>query len=147
VQDRCGVPFALENITYYFELPGSRLREAELLTRIVERADCGLLLDLNNLYVNSRNHNYDPYEFMRALPLERVLQIHIAGAVERDTFIVDSHAHPTGDEVFEYLRFVCEKVPPPSVVLERDQNLPPFAELLAELRRARAAMRPTPVSA
>jgi uncharacterized protein (UPF0276 family) len=140
VQERLGLPLLLENITYHFELPGATLTEGQLIKRIVETADCGILLDLNNVYVNSYNNEYDPVKFMLSLPLDRVMQIHIGGAVERDGVMIDSHAHPVADPVFEYLRFVCKNSSVGAILLERDSNFPAFDELARDMRLARAIL-------
>jgi uncharacterized protein (UPF0276 family) len=141
LQQRCRLTLLLENITYHFVPPGTRFQEWELLSRIVEGADCGILLDLNNLYVNAHNHRYDPYEFLRSIPLDRVVQVHIGGSTERRGVLIDSHAHPVPDEVFEYLDHVCRHSPISAVLLERDRNIPPFGELSLEMARARSVLR------
>ena len=140
LQDRFGLPLLLENITYYFALPGGTLTEGQLLKRIVERADCGILLDLNNLYVNAYNNHYDPYEFLNTLPMERVIQVHIGGCTMRDGVLIDSHAHAVQEPIFEYLRFVCNNSPVAAILLERDRDFPPFEELAQEMRRARSIL-------
>jgi uncharacterized protein (UPF0276 family) len=141
LQTECGLPLLLENITYYFQVPGATLTEWELLTRIVETADCGILLDLNNLYVNARNNGYDAYRYLRSIPLDRVMQVHIGGTTVHDGVLIDSHAHPVPEEVFEYLGYVCRHSPVSAVLLERDRNMPPFEELSLEMRRARGVLR------
>jgi len=140
LQNRFGLTFLLENITSHFTLPGASLTEWELLTRIVEEADCGILLDLNNVYVNASNSGYDPYEFLRGIPLERVLQIHLGGAVMRDGVMIDSHGHPVPEPVFDLLDFVCDHSPVSAILLERDRNMPAFEELSQEMRRARSIL-------
>ena len=141
LQERFGIPFLLENITYHFTVPGGTLTEWDLITKIVERADCGILLDLNNVYVNAHNHGYDPYKFLENIPLERALQIHIAGAAMNDDIMIDSHGHPVGEPVFEYLGYVCRQVPVAGILLERDKNMPPFEELVREMARARVILK------
>src|SRR5262249_52628384 len=78
-QDYIGRPLLVENITYYMQMPGRQMHEAQFISEVLERADCGMLLDLNNVFVNSVNHRFDPYEFLSAIPLDRVVQIHMAG--------------------------------------------------------------------
>lgn len=141
MQKRCGLPLLLENIAYHFVMPGSTLTEWELISRIVEDADCGLLLDLNNLHVNARNHGYDPYHLLRHIPLDRVVQVHIAGGFSRNGVLIDSHAHPVPDEVFDYLDYVCRHSAVSTVLLERDRNFPAFGELADEMSRARSIVR------
>ncbi|MBV9542806.1 MAG: DUF692 domain-containing protein [Chloroflexi bacterium] len=129
--------FLLENITYYFEMPGSMMSEAEFLTRVVEQADCGLLLDVNNLAINASNHGYDPERFLRLIPLERVVEVHVAGGAKQGTLRVDTHGHPVSDDVWRLLEIVCRRAPVHGIVLEREQNMPSFDELLDEIRHAR----------
>jgi uncharacterized protein (UPF0276 family) len=137
VQDRFALPFLLENITYHFPLPGATMNEWEIISEIVEKADCGILLDLTNVLVNSYNNRYDPYEFLRNIPLERVIQIHIAGITMRDGIMIDSHSHAVPNEVYSYLGYVCERSPVAAILLERDRNMPPFSELAQEMQRGR----------
>ncbi|WP_240486709.1 DUF692 family multinuclear iron-containing protein [Hyalangium minutum] len=152
VQEILGVPFLLENITYAFAIP-SPLGEAEFITRVLTEADCGLLLDLANVFINSQNHRYDPYAFLDALPLERVVQVHLAGGERRGGQWIDSHSqrvdsHP---EVWKLLEYVAERSQVRAVLIERDQNFPEeFQEMLEDIDRAkeilhrahRAAPRP-----
>jgi uncharacterized protein (UPF0276 family) len=137
LMERTRVPFLLENITYYFEIPGAEMTEWEFIRRVVEGSGCWMLLDLNNLSVNARNHNYDPYEFLNSIPLGRVVEVHLAGGAMLDGLYVDTHGHPVGEEVWELLEFVCRRADVKGIVLERDQNFPAPEELVAELRRAR----------
>lgn len=131
-------PLILENITYTLQLPGATLGEAEFVAEVVERADCGLLLDVTNLHINSVNHGYDPLEFLRRIPLGRVVQLHfVGGHRHRGGELVDSHSSRTPEEVWDIMGHVLERAPVRGAILERDENLPPLAELLAELSRAR----------
>lgn len=130
-------PLILENITYTLTLPGATHGEAEFLSEVVERADCGLLLDVTNLHINSVNHGYDPREFLGRLPLGRVVQLHFVGGHRHGRELIDSHSERTPEEVWDIMRHVLERAPVRGAVLERDENLPPLAELLAELGRAR----------
>jgi uncharacterized protein (UPF0276 family) len=133
-------PFLLENITYYFALPSAEMTEAEFIAAVLEAADCGLLLDLNNLYVNSRNHGYDPYAFLDRIPLHRVVEVHLAGGLRRGDLWVDTHGEAVPEEVWAYLAYVCARTDVPAVLLERDQNFGAFEDLAAELRRARSIL-------
>ncbi len=138
VKERINKPFLLENITYYFKIPGSELSESEFITRILEKADVGLLLDVCNLFMNSQNHGYDPYEFLQSIPLERVVQLHIAGGVRHKDKWIDTHSHSVHDEVFELVDYIVEHAPVKGILLERDSNYPAsFTEILEELERAR----------
>lgn len=138
--DRIGRPMLVENISYYMPLGASAMDEAEFVAEVAERADCGLMLDVNNVFVNSRNHGFDPLDWLRKVPIERVVQMHVAGHEfwdAREAVIVDTHGAPVRREVDDLLAWVVERTGPVPVVLERDTNIPPLAELLAE--RARLA--------
>jgi uncharacterized protein (UPF0276 family) len=142
-RDAIGVPMAVENISFYLH-PGKRqMGEAEFIARVCERADCGLMLDVNNAYVNATNFGFDVDEWMRTVPLERVVQIHVAGHEWFDegpggTLIVDTHGADICDPVLALLGRVLPRIGPVPVVLERDQAIPPLKELLAEVGRIRA---------
>lgn len=141
VQAKAGIPMLLENVTYYFRLPDSELPEHEVITEIVRGADCGLLLDLNNLLANARNHAYDPYAFLDRIPLDRVMQVHLAGGAWRQGVYIDTHGNPVEDDEWKFLEYVCRRAPIKAVLLERDVDVPPLPELFAELDHARAIMR------
>jgi uncharacterized protein (UPF0276 family) len=131
------VPLLLENITYTVALPGSEMGEADFIAELLEQTDSGLLLDVTNLHTNAVNHGYDPDNFLKRLPLDRVTQLHFAGGHWRQNILVDSHAHPTPPEVWAWIDEVFARAPVKAAVLERDDNLPPFQRLLDEARRAR----------
>ncbi len=133
VKEQIEKPFLIENTTYYMSMPGTDMTEPQFLTELLEEADCGLLLDVNNVYVNSVNHGFDPYLFLDQLPLERVVQIHMAGHLAKEDIVLDTHGAPIADPVFDLLRYVLSKTTVCGITLERDQNLPPFDEILAEL--------------
>lgn len=140
-QEMLGVPLLLENITYYMAIPGGTMTEAEFFSKVVNGADCGVLLDLTNLYINSQNLHYDPYEFIDDIPLERVVQVHLAGGVYEDEVWIDTHSQPIDrhPEVWSLLDYLCRRAPVRSVLIERDANLPDdFGEMLAEVEHARA---------
>jgi hypothetical protein len=130
-----GVPMAFENISWYAHPGQPELTETEFITSILDRSGCQLVLDVNNVYVNSQNHGFDPAAFIAALPLERVVQIHVAGHTRAsDGFIIDSHGAAVIDPVLDLLAGVIERTGPMPVLLERDNDVPPLAELLGELR-------------
>lgn len=136
VEDRLGLPMAIENITWYAHPGRQEQREAEFIREILERADCGLLLDVNNVWVNAQNHGFDPKAFIRELPLERVVQMHVAGhTLSSSGLVVDTHGAPVIDPVSELLEWTLEQTGPMPVLLERDNDIPPLPELLAEVRR------------
>ena len=130
-------PLILENITYTVNLPFSDMDEASFLAEVLERSDCGLLLDVTNVYTNSVNHGYDPVAFIERLPPERVVQLHFVGGHWREGVLVDSHSQPTPPQVWSLMEEVMKRMAVRSVVLERDENLPPFKELLGELEQVR----------
>ena len=142
-REAVGVPLLLENISYLVALPGE-LTEAQFLTEIVERAECGLLLDLHNVYANAVNHDYDAREFIAALPLERVAQIHLGGGHDEDGLRIDSHSGPAPAPVWELLRFVAARADLKAVIVEWDTHLPPFEVLRREVETARRILRGQP---
>lgn len=133
VQELLGRRLTLENPTYYFAAPGAELSEAEFIGEVARRADCLLLLDVNNVWVNAKNHGYDPRAFLRQLPLERVTQVHLAGHDATGEFVIDTHGAPIVPEVLALYRDVLPRVGDVWTVIERDQNVPPLAELVREL--------------
>lgn len=137
VQDTLGLRIAIENSSYYFVPPDSDMSESEFISRVVSLADCNVHLDVNNLYVNSRNLGYDAQQFLHNIPLERVCYLHVAGHyVEPDGWMVDTHGASVVDEVWRLLQQTyqltgCSHLP---TCLERDFNFPAFSELQQELR-------------
>ncbi|GAA4431634.1 DUF692 family multinuclear iron-containing protein [Actinokineospora soli] len=134
------VDLLLENITYYFQLPFNDMSEAEFTTRVLESTDTGLLLDVNNVWINSVNLGFDPHEFLDSIPLDRVVQIHIAGGVDAGGMIVDTHSAPVNEHVWRLLDHAVSRSPVKAVLLEWDQDWPDFDILLQHLDRARAVM-------
>lgn len=135
-------PLILENSAATFTLPGE-MDEPDFLTAVQQATACGLLLDVTNLHVNACNQGYDAGEALARLPLERVVQLHFTGGHRRIEVEIDSHSHPTPEPVWALMAEVCRRAPVRAAILERDQRLPPIAELLAEVRRAQA-MLPEP---
>ena len=117
------MPFAIENPSYYIAYGHNEMTEAEFLTELVTRADCALLLDVNNVYVNSQNHGYDPTAFIDALPLDRVVQLHMAGHDDRGDVLIDTHG--------ALFRHVVTRTGPVSTILEWDAEIPEMTSLLA----------------
>jgi uncharacterized protein (UPF0276 family) len=138
VQARVETPLALENATFYAHMPGGTMDEAAFLRAVVEEAGCGLLLDVNNVYVNALNHGGDPRAFIDRLPLERVVQIHVAGHTRRDDVVIDTHIGPVIDPVWELYRHTIARIGRlvPTLV-EWDQEIPPLDVVLDEVDRAR----------
>jgi hypothetical protein len=133
------VPLALENVATLFEWPSPELDEAVFLAEVLERADVLLLLDIENVYANAKNHGGDPVAFLDRLPLDRLAYVHVAGGVERQGLYHDSHAHPVPPPVLDLLEKLCARVAVPGILLERDGDFPAEPELTAELERIAAA--------
>lgn len=147
VQDLLGRRIAMENISYYAPL-GAEMSELDFIQAVLARADCDLLLDVNNIYVNSVNHRYDASAFLRALPAERVAYFHVAGHYnEAPDLIVDTHGSPVVDPVWALLDEAYAVFGPVPTLLERDFNIPPLPELQAELEQIRAAQSKHPAAA
>jgi len=136
-QRAIAVPLIVENISFTLTWPGAEMTEAEFLTRLVSETGCGLLLDVTNLYINARTHGYDPRVFLEKLPAASIVQLHYVGEEELRGGLVDSHARPTTPPIWELLEQVLAFAPVKGAILERDECLPPFEELLPELDRAR----------
>ena len=134
------MPLALENIASLFEWPGAEMDEAAFLTEALERTESLLLLDVENVYANARNHGWDAVRFLNAIPLERIAYVHVAGGVERGGLYHDSHAHRVPPAVLDLLEELCARVAVPGVLLERDDCFPCEEELNAELDAIAAAV-------
>lgn len=137
--DVLGVPFALENITYYVHPGRAELSELAFLNGVLEASDAGLLLDVNNVYVNSLNHGTDARAFIAGLDLSRVVEIHVAGHTRKPSgLVLDTHGAPVADPVLELLDFTLRRTGPKPVLLERDNDVPELGELLEEVATLRA---------
>lgn len=135
MRDAIECEIAVENVSYYGASSWSTMTEQEFLLEVLEQADAKLLLDVNNVYVNARNHGFDAQAWLDAVPAERVVQIHVAGHQENGSeVIIDTHAEPVRDEVYSLLEHTLRRLGPVPVLLERDDKFPPLAELLAEVR-------------
>jgi uncharacterized protein len=138
VQDFLGRRILLENVSSYVTFRDSRLSEWQFLAEVATRADCLILLDVNNIYVSSVNHEFAPLDYLHAIPAERVQQIHLAGHENHGDYLVDTHDHPVPDPVWELYAAAVRRCGPVSTMIERDDHIPPLAELCAELSQARA---------
>ncbi len=136
IQAEIDLPFLVENISYYAVMPGE-MTEAEFTREVVSRADCGLLLDVNNVFVNSANHGYDPHAFVDAMPADRVLQYHIGGHDASGPFIVDTHSMPVRKEVLDLYAYTLRRIGPAWTLLEWDNEIPGLDVLLAEIDKVR----------
>ncbi len=141
VNKRLNCPFLIENISYYFTAPPTTMTEAEFISNIAEQSDCGLLLDLTNLLNNSINHGYDPIEFLNQIPLDRVVQIHLAGGTYAGKLLLDTHNRPVPSDVLDMLAYAAPKMTRlRGVNIERDGDFPPIEELFAELDYVRTIL-------
>src|SRR5260221_12799834 len=125
-----------ENVSSYAEYHVSEMTEWEFLNEVVERADCGLLLDVNNIYVSSQNHNFDPLTYVNIVPAERLAQIHIAGHSRYRKYILDTHDHPVIDPVWNLYERAIRRIGPTATLLEWDDRIPSFEEVHTEARKA-----------
>ncbi len=138
VQDLLGRRIAVENVSYY-AAPFQAMTEKAFINAVLQEADCDLMLDVNNVYVNSINHGYDPEDFIRALPTDRIAYMHVAGHfVQSENLRIDTHAAPVCDPVWELLDKTYRYHGIKPTLLERDFNYPPFADLLQEVQQIRA---------
>jgi uncharacterized protein len=141
-QDFLEIPIAVENVSSYAEFHVSQMTEWEFLTEVVEHADCGILLDVNNIYVSSQNHSFDPRKYVDAIPADRVAQIHIAGHSKFEKYILDTHDHPVLDPVWSLYARAIERCGPTATLLEWDDSIPSFDEVHAEALKANRFLQP-----
>jgi len=137
VQGILGRRILLENVSSYVGFRDSRLSEWEFLRAVAQEADCLILLDVNNIYVSSVNHEFDPYAYLNAIPVDRVQQMHLAGHQNHGDYLIDTHDHPVPDPVWDLYGAAVRRFGRVSTMIERDANIPPLPELLTELAAAR----------
>ena len=137
VQDHLGRRLVLENVSSYVTYAASELSEWEFIAELARRADCEILLDVNNVHVSAFNHEFDAKTFLRAMPRERVRQFHLAGHTHKGSHIIDTHDEPIVPDVWTLYAEAVKLFPGVPTMIERDANIPPYAELLAELDEAR----------
>ena len=137
VQDRLGRRLVLENVSSYVTYAASELSEWDFIAELSRRADCEILLDVNNVYVSSFNHEFDALAFLRAMPRERVRQFHLAGHTHKGSHIIDTHDHPIVPDVWSLYAEAVKLFPGVPTMIESDADIPPYEELLAELDIAR----------
>jgi hypothetical protein len=135
-RDFLEVPIAVENVSSYAEYHISEMSEWEFLSEVVEDADCGILLDVNNIYVSSQNHGFDAASYVNSVAAERVMQIHIAGHSKFEKYILDTHDHPVLDPVWALYAQAVRRCGPTPTLLEWDDNIPSFDEVHAEALKA-----------
>jgi uncharacterized protein (UPF0276 family) len=137
VQDTLERPLILENPSTYLAFAGSTMTEWEFLTRLCDRAGCGLLLDVNNVYVSGFNHGFDARQYIDAVPADRVVQVHLAGHTNHGTHILDSHDGPAIDAVWDLYARLSARTGPVSTLFEWDASIPPLEAVRAEAEKAR----------
>lgn len=136
IRDTLEIPIAVENLSSYAEFAASRMTEWEFLNEVVERADCGILLDVNNIYVSSQNHGFDPYVYLNSIPPDRVAQIHIAGHSRHERFIIDTHDRAPIDPVWKLYAHAIARCGRTATLLEWDARIPSFEEVHGEASKA-----------
>jgi uncharacterized protein len=137
VQERLKRSLVLENVSSYVSFDASSMTEWEFISAVCARTGCRLLLDVNNIHVSSVNHGFDAHAFLRGIPADRVQQIHLAGHTDHGDHIIDTHDHPVADSVWALYAEALKLCGPVATMIERDDHIPPLAELAAELGRAR----------
>jgi uncharacterized protein (UPF0276 family) len=138
VQEFLGRRLLLENVSAYVTYRHSTMPEWDFLVAVAERSGCGILLDLNNIYVNAYNHQFDPREYLRHIPGELVGQFHLAGHTDMGTYLFDTHSRPVIDAVWDLYREALQRWGPITTLIEWDEEIPPFARLAEEAEQARA---------
>lgn len=137
VQDTLGRQLVLENVSSYVEYSASQMPEWEFVRAVCERADCRLLLDLNNIHVSAVNHGFDALAYLHAMPADRIQQIHLAGHSDHGDHLIDTHDQPVADPVWALYRAALQRFGAVPTMIERDDHIPPLAELVTELGIAR----------
>ena len=140
VQDFLGRRIAIENVSSYVTFRQSTIAEWDFLAAVAEQADCGILLDINNIYVSAVNHRFDPLIYLAAIPPARVWQFHLAGHSDHGDYLLDTHDYPVKDEVWDLYATAVHRFGRVSTLIEWDDRIPPLAGLVAEARRARAIL-------
>ena len=141
VQDTLGRQMLIENVSSYLTYTHSTMTEWEFLSAVADRADCGIFLDVNNIYVSATNHGFAPADYLAGVPPDRVAQFHLAGFSDRTTFLHDTHDHPVADPVWDLYAQAVHRFGPLSTLIEWDDHIPTFERLSAEADRARATAR------
>jgi uncharacterized protein (UPF0276 family) len=142
VQDFLGMQILIENLSSYITYSDDAMPEWEFISAIAKKADCNILLDVNNIYVSSFNHHYDPIEYLQGVPKHRVWQHHIAGHTNNGNLIIDTHDADIIDPVWALYEETAKQFGPVSTMIERDGNIPPLEQVIAELEHARSIAGP-----
>ncbi|MFN3697703.1 MAG: DUF692 domain-containing protein [Pseudobdellovibrio sp.] len=135
VQDFLGRQILVENPSSYLEYKVSEMTESEFVVELLNKADCGLLLDVNNVYVSSINHNFDSFEYLKKIPSQRIGQIHLAGHSQKDGYLIDTHDAPICEDVWDLYQWCAQNMGLQSVMIERDGNIPDWTELEIEIKK------------
>ena len=138
VQEFLGREILIENVSTYVSFANAEMEEASFLSEIARRSGCRILLDVNNIYVSSRNHGFDADAYVAALPAEKIWQIHLAGHSDYGDYVIDTHDHPVREEVWALYARTLERIGQVTTMIERDDHIPPLADLVAELDQARS---------
>jgi uncharacterized protein (UPF0276 family) len=141
LQDFLGKPLVLENVTYTLEIPHSTLSQTEFFRRLVETTGCGVLLDVTNVFINATNHHFDPDAFLSQMPLDHLVQVHLAGGYWRHGWLVDGHSELVPPEIFALFGTLTSLCPVKNVLFEHDAHFPPFADLLEQMDQARGMLK------
>ena len=137
VQEALGRQILLENVSSYLTFSASTLTEWDFLAEVAKRADCGILLDVNNVYVSARNHGFDAEAYLKGIPVDRVGQFHLAGYSDKGTHLLDTHDSPVTDPVWALYREAVRRFGPVTTLIEWDEHIPPLERLLEESQKAR----------
>ncbi|MCL9684688.1 MNIO family bufferin maturase [Legionella maioricensis] len=137
IQDFLGRPILIENVSSYLTYKQSEMSEWDFILEIVKQAGCYILLDVNNVYVSSVNHQFNPLDYIKAMPADRVAQIHLAGHSNHGDYIIDTHDAPVIEPVWDLYAATIQHLGKISTMIERDDNMPPLTELLTEINRAK----------
>jgi uncharacterized protein (UPF0276 family) len=140
VQDFLEKPLVLENVSYMMAIPHNGMSQTEFFNRLVAATGCGILLDVTNIFINSVNHQFDAAVFLQEMPLDHVIQVHIAGGVWRDGLLIDTHSRPVQEESWQLLELLTSLTKVRGIILEHDARFPKIDVLLAQVKRARSLM-------
>ncbi len=135
VQEFLGRRILIENVSSYVSFSDDEMTEWDFLAEVAKRSDCGILLDVNNIYVSSRNHGFDPLDYLKAIPKDRVGQIHVAGHTDKGDHCIDTHDHPVCDSVWDLYRWAAKNLPEVSAMIEWDDRIPTLERLEEEVSK------------
>lgn len=141
LQDFLGKPLVLENVTYMLEIPHNTLSQAAFFRRLVETTGCGVLLDVTNVFINATNHHFDPDAFLRQMPLDHLVQVHLAGGYWRHGWLVDGHSEPVSPEIFALFQTLISLCPVKNIIFEHDAHFPPIVDLLEQMDYVRSMLK------